>query len=159
MMQPTRNSLSESIRSEMTNLLAPTLATCIDLALQLKQAHWNVKGPRFIALHELFDSLAGELNASADELAERIVAIGGIAAGTNGAVQAKSILPAYDVTLIAEVGHLTAIANGLALFGGLVRRQIDEAAAAGDADTADLLTGLSRDTDKQLWFVEAHLQG
>ena len=158
LMHPTRIDLSAEARSRLVPLLNRGLADAIDLHLQAKQAHWNVKGPGFIALHELFDRIAGEIDGHVDELAERVTALGGTAEGTLQAVADRSRLAAYPLTIADGRAHLEALAGALAAFGEATRVAIDEAAQAGDADTSDLFTGISRAVDKDLWLVEAHLQ-
>jgi starvation-inducible DNA-binding protein len=142
----------------MAGLLNARLADAIDLQLQVKQAHWNVKGPSFIALHELFDRLAGELGGHVDEMAERITALGGVAEGTLQAVAGRSKLTAYPLDIAEGRAHVDALADSYARFAKSVRKAIDEAGKAGDADTSDLFTGISRGIDKDLWLLEAHLQ-
>jgi starvation-inducible DNA-binding protein len=142
----------------MVTLLNARLADALDLQLQAKQAHWNVKGPSFIALHQLFDKVAAETTGHVDELAERITALGGIAEGTVQAVAGRSRLDPYPLEIADGRAHLDALAAALAKFGKAVRKSIDDAAKAGDADTSDLFTGISRAADKSLWLVEAHLQ-
>jgi starvation-inducible DNA-binding protein len=149
--------LSAKTRARIVDLLNARLADAIDLQLQAKQAHWNVKGPNFIALHELFDKIAGEVDGHVDDLAERITALGGTAEGTLQAVVGRSRLEPYPLALTGRA-HLEALAAALARFGKAVRKAIDESGKAGDADTSDLFTGISRDADKSLWLVEAHLQ-
>jgi starvation-inducible DNA-binding protein len=129
----------------------------IDLALQAKQAHWNVKGPHFQQLHELFDAIHTNVQVHVDDLAERIVQLGGTADGTVQAVATQSSLPAYPPSATKGRDHLEALAGSMAAFGKAVRGAIDEAATLGDADTADLFTEISRGCDKDLWFVESHL--
>lgn len=157
-MHSTRNDLSAKTRARVVTLLNARLADAIDLQLQAKQAHWNVKGPQFIALHELFDQIAGDLGGQADDLAERITALGGVAEGTVQAVAGRSKLDAYPLEITEGRAHLDALAAALARFAKGVRKAIDEAGKAGDADTSDLFTGISRSADKNLWLVEAHLQ-
>jgi len=157
-MHPTRIDLSAKTRGRVVEVLNARLADAIDLQLQAKQAHWNVKGPSFIALHELFDKIAGDVGGHIDEMAERITALGGTAEGTVQAVAGRSKLEAYPLGLSEGRAHLEALATALARFGKGVRKAIDEAGKAGDADTSDLFTGVSRDIDKNLWLVEAHLQ-
>jgi starvation-inducible DNA-binding protein len=154
----TKNDLPEATRKQAVELLGARLADALDLQTQIKHAHWNVKGPSFIALHELFDKFAGEAADYADEIAERAMALGGSVAGTARSVAAKSTLPEYPADATGCRGHLTALATALAAFGKNVRAAIDKSAEFGDADTADLFTGVSRGIDKSLWFVEAHLQ-
>jgi len=157
-MHPTRNDLSTKTRAKVLAVLNARLADAIDLQLQAKQAHWNVKGPNFIALHELFDRISGELGGHVDEMAERITALGGTAEGTIQVVLGRSKLPAYPLGLTEGRAHLEALAGALARFGKSVRKAIDETGKAGDADTSDLFTGISRSADKSLWLIEAHLQ-
>jgi starvation-inducible DNA-binding protein len=157
-MHSTRIDLSAKARVKMIGTLNTRLADAIDLQLQAKQAHWNVKGPNFIALHELFDRIAGDLAGHIDEMAERITTLGGIAEGTVQVVAGRSKLDPYALEITDGRAHLDALAAALARFGKAVRKAIAEAAKAGDADTSDLFTGISRAADKSLWLVEAHLQ-
>lgn len=150
-----KSDLPADLRRTMTALLNRQLADAIDLGLQLKHAHWNVKGPQFIALHELFDKIAEQVAEYADSLAERAVQLGGMAQGTLQAIAPTTRLPAYPGTVLMGDAHLAALANALGSFGASSRRAIGE--AADDADTADLFTEVSRGTDKLLWLLEAHL--
>ena len=118
----------------------------------------DVKGPSFIALHELFDDVAEIVEGHADSIAERITALGGRADGTARVSAAQSKLQEYPLEITAGMDHAAALSDRLAAFGKLVRDAINSTAEAGDADTSDLFTEVSRDIDKQLWFVEAHLQ-
>jgi len=154
----TSNDLSMATRQPVIEMLNEHLANAIDLQLQAKQAHWNIKGPNFVGLHELFDRVAAEATAYADVIAERAVALGGIARGTLQAVSGRSQLREYPVSVRQWHEHVRAMQSAVAVFGGGVRRAIDEASALKDADTADLFTEISRGTDKTLWMIEAHLQ-
>jgi starvation-inducible DNA-binding protein len=157
-MHQTRNDLPGKTRSKMIELLNARLADALDLESQAKQAHWNVKGPQFIALHELFDKVHAAAEAAVDEIAERAVALGGIANGTVQQVVSRTTLPPYPEQLVDGREHVQALASAMAAFGKNVRRAIDAAAKAGDAGTSDLFTGVSREVDKYLWFLEAHLE-
>lgn len=157
-MHRTRIDLAARTRTRIIGLLNARLADAIDLQLQAKQAHWNVKGPNFIALHELFDRLAGELAGHVDEMAERIAALGGVAEGTLQAVNGRSRLAVYPLDITEGRAHVDALAEGYARFAKAVRKAIDEAAKAGDAGTSDLFTAVSRGVDQGLWLLEAHLQ-
>ncbi|HEX2101265.1 MAG TPA: DNA starvation/stationary phase protection protein Dps [Candidatus Synoicihabitans sp.] len=137
-------------------LLNQQLADAIDLSLQAKQAHWNVKGANFVSLHTLFDEIAQTLTELIDELAERAVELGGIAEGTLPAVLAASRLPVYDRELLAGAAHVSALRAAMTHFAQSTRAAIDTAAASGDATTADVFTEVSRAVDKLLWKLTAH---
>jgi starvation-inducible DNA-binding protein len=154
----TKNDLPEATRIEVITLLNQRLAESIDLQTQCKQAHWNVKGPQFIALHKLFDEINEEVEDYVDLLAERIVQLGGIAEGTVGAVAKRTSLIDYPLMLTTGAEHTAALSDALAAFGRSARIGIEEMNELEDADSADILTEISRGTDKWLWFVEAHLQ-
>ncbi len=157
-MYQTKNELSESIRERNIELLNARLVDCIDLQSQIKQAHWNVKGPNFIALHRLFDEIYEAVGEYVDTIAERAVQLGGVAQGTVRVAATRSTLREYPLLASGETSHVEAVSSVLAAFGQLARKAIDEATEDGDADTADLFTGVSRGIDMWLWFVEAHLQ-
>jgi len=157
-MHPTKNSLSEKTRIQMAADLQERLVDSIDLSLQAKQAHWNVKGPSFISLHELFDKIAEASEGYVDLVAERIVQLGGTAVGTRGPVDRKSSMPVYPVTISSGKEHVAALSHALAFYGESLGTTLAQAVELKDADTADILTEISRSVDKQLWFVEAHGQ-
>ena len=156
---PTKNDLPETTRREVIGLLNQRLAEAIDLQCQCKQAHWNVKGPTFIALHKLFDEIYGDAAEYVDLLAERVVQLGGIAEGTVGVVAERSSLVDYPLALTDGAEHVAALSDALAMFGRNARVGIEEMNDLRDADSADILTEISRGVDKWLWFVEAHQQG
>jgi len=154
----TKNDLPESTRVEVIPLLNQRLAECIDLQLQCKQAHWNVKGPGFIGLHKLFDEVYEAVEEYVDLIAERIVQLGGVAEGTIGAVEGRSTLVDYPLRLTTGAEHVAALSDALSGFARAARVGIEEMDELKDADSADMLTDISRGVDKWLWFVEAHQQ-
>jgi starvation-inducible DNA-binding protein len=154
----TKNDLPEDKRVEVIGLLNQRLAEAIDLQTQCKQAHWNVKGQSFIGLHKLFDEVNEDIEAYVDLIAERVVQLGGIAEGTIGAVEARSKLPDYPIGIATGPEHVAALSDALGAFGRAARITIAEMDELEDADSADMLTDISRGVDKWLWFVEAHQQ-
>lgn len=156
-MRPTHNTLSENIRAQSVELLNKHLAAAIDLHGQMKQAHWNVRGPGFIAIHELFDKVSEEIEGYSDLLAEHAGGMGGTAHGTIQVAAARSFLVPYTLGIADQLQHVFAVSGSLAAFGQSVRAAIGEASAAGDPDTADLFTDISRGIDRQLWLVESHI--
>ncbi len=157
-MHNTKNDLSTGTREEVVEILNARLADVIDLKTQAKQAHWNVKGIHFIGLHELFDQVAVAAEAHTDTIAERITALGGTAYGTARVVAKNSTLPEYPLEIVDGTAHVDALSTAMANFGKNVRQGIDDTDKLGDKDTADLFTEVSREIDKLLWFVEAHIQ-
>jgi starvation-inducible DNA-binding protein len=154
----TKIDLAKDKREKLIALLNSRLADASDLKSQAKQAHWNVKGMSFIALHELFDDVATAVEAHIDLIAERVTTLGGTALGTVRLSAENSILSEYPHEITEGADHVDALSTALADFGKAVRKAIDESSDLGDQDTADLFTEISREIDKQLWFVEAHIQ-
>lgn len=157
-MYKTKNDLPEKVRNQIVTLLQERLAAAVDLVSQAKQAHWNVKGPSFIALHQLFDQVYEHAREHVDLIAERIVQLGGIAEGTVRVAAKRSRLPEYPLGIADGKDHVEALSHSLAYFGEEIRKGIDQADEVNDKDTADVLTEISRMVDKDLWFVEAHAQ-
>lgn len=157
-LHPTMNDLPEEIRVQVIEILNHSLASALDLKTQVRQAHWNVKGPHFIQLHELFDTLATEMEDFVDTIAERVTTLGGTAYGTARMAVAASILPEYPADIREGQDHVQALAVRYAAYGKLIRENIGKTNNLGDVDTADLYTGISRAVDKDLWFLESHLQ-
>lgn len=154
----TENDIPQKRRAEVNALLNQRLADAVDLQSQMKQAHWNVKGPSFIGLHELFDEVDEAVESYVDMIAERIVQLGGIAEGTVRAAASRTRLPEYPLEIADGMTHVEAVARALSTFGQEARATIDETDALDDKDTADIFTEISRGIDKWLWFVEAHSQ-
>ncbi len=152
----TKHGLDPETRESVVDLLNARLADVIDLELQAKQAHWNVKGPNFIGLHELFDEVAAAAAKFKDEIAERAVMLGGVAVGTSQAVVERTNLPPYPVDAQDWHNHVDCVSSALAKFGNALRKSIEDAEELEDAVTADLLTGAAHEIDKYMWFVEAH---
>lgn len=157
-MYETENDISEQRRLELNALMNQRLADAVDLQMQMKQAHWNVKGPHFIGLHELFDQIDEAVESYVDLIAERIVQLGGIAEGTVRVSAEKSRLEEYPLNIADGAAHVEAVARALSTFGQEARKTIDQSDELGDADTSDIFTEISRGIDKWLWFVEAHSQ-
>lgn len=157
-MHSTKNDLPSKVRSKVVGILGDRLADATDVMLASKQAHWNVKGRTFFQLHELFDKINESAEEWVDLIAERIVQLGGTADGTVQATAKRTSMAPYPLEITSGEDHVEAMSNALASFGKKVRSAIDKTGKAGDADTADIFTEISRDVDKYLWFVEAHNQ-
>jgi starvation-inducible DNA-binding protein len=156
-MYRTPNTLSENIRFKAAEMLNRHLAAAIDLHAQVKQAHWNLRGPAFIAVHELLDKVAEAVGDYSDTIAERAGALGATAEGTIHVAVQRSFLEQYKLGVADEKSHLAAVTAALAAFGDSARKAIDETAAFGDQDTSDVFTEVSRGIDYQLWLVECQL--
>ncbi len=155
-MHKTRNSLPEEQRLKLVEVLNRRLADSIDLMLQAKQAHWNVTGPQFLALHTLFGQIAHGVEEDVDLLAERIVQLGGSANGTVSDVIRRTSLDRYPLEVADGNGHIEALATVLASFSKHARYAIEQATELLDADSAALFTDILRDSDTWLWLVEAN---
>ena len=157
-MFPTHNDLPQDVRVDMTKLCNEQLADTTDLYTQVKQSHWNVKGRDFYQLHELFDEQAARLLELADLIAERATALGGKAQGTARMAVANSRLAELPDDIDEGMAYVQALVERYGLFAATSRAAIAQADEAGDQDTADLFTEVSRVVDKDLWFLEAHCQ-
>ena len=150
--------LKSNTKTAMIGLCNARLADAIDLSLAVKQAHWNLKGPTFIAVHELLDMLREHLDTNVDTVGERVAQLDGVALGTSQTVSDKSELPAYPTDIKKVADHVGALVERYAELSKSVREAIDTADEAGDAGTADIFTAFSRDLDKDMWFLKSHLE-
>jgi starvation-inducible DNA-binding protein len=150
--------LSEDTKSKLIDLLNARLADSIDVKTQVKHAHWNVKGMQFRQLHLLFDDVASHVDAAADLIAERAVQLGGVAHGTARIAAKNSSIKEYDLNAVNGEEHVHALVDRLSALANASRDAIDEADKLGDKATADIFTEIVRATDKDLWFIEAHIQ-
>jgi len=155
----TRNSLDTDIRVDVVRTLNQSLADTTDLMTQVKHAHWNVKGPQFQQLHLLFDEQAELLAGHADRIAERATALGGHAMGTARMAAGNSRLDEFPDEAVDGMDVVETLADRFAEHGAYLRESIDATLDMGDAVTSDMYTELTEEVDKQLWFLESHLQG
>lgn len=150
--------LASNTKKAMVDLCNARLAEGLDLALLTKQAHWNIKGPTFIAVHLLLDDLRRQLDTHTDTIAERVAQLDGIALGTAQTVGRDTTLPPYPTDIRRISDHLEALVARYAQTANAARKAVDTADEAGDRDTADIFTGYSRALDKALWFLKSHLE-
>ena len=150
--------LDKAKREKLIDLANQQLASTSDLYTQVKQAHWNVKGIHFFQLHELFDSVAAEILPYVDMIAERITALGGYAMGTVRMAAKSSKQPEYPTDATAGHEHLEAVVERVAAYAKSTREAIESSSDIGDPTTEDMFTEISRGVDKQLYFLESHLQ-
>lgn len=158
-LHPSKNPIAENVRASMVALLQKHLATAIDITYQTKQAHWNVKGMNFIAVHKLFDELHEVTEADVDMIAERLTGLGGQAHGTVQAASEGTLLEPYPLDIVKSEDHLRRLADSYSRWSADVEKGIEEASEAGDPLTEDLLTEVGRGLDKSLYFLESHFQG
>jgi starvation-inducible DNA-binding protein len=153
----THRLMPEAIRSQSVVLLNNHLAAAIDLHAQVKQAHWNVRGPGFFPIHELFAKVSSEVEEFSDQLAERAGSLGGTALGTVQVAAKQTFLAPYSLGIADEHSHVFAISGALAAFGRSVQKASAQATALGDPETADLFQQISRAVDLELCFVDSHI--
>lgn len=156
--EATKNDTPANAKQVSIDVLNATLADGIDLYNATRQAHWNVKGPKFHSLHELFQQFYEELQTGTDDVAERILALGGTAMGTSQVVAGSTRLPAYSTDLKAGEDHLKALIERYGQVANAMREGIEQTDEAGDAVTSDLLTEQVAMMDKRLWMLESFLQ-
>ncbi|SNR35237.1 DNA starvation/stationary phase protection protein Dps [Paracoccus sediminis] len=149
--------LSDNARKTSISELNGRLIDSIALAMAVKQAHWNLRGPGFIGVHELLDTVHENLRKHVDTMAERVQVLDGAAVGTAERVSSGSTLSEYPTDLTKVEDHLRALCERYRAHGEKLRAAIDATDEAGDADTADLLTAVSRTVDKDLWFMSSNL--
>lgn len=156
-LNPTNIAIPEEKRRPLAERLNVVLATSLDLASQVKQAHWNIKGPQFFARHQLFDALADHLRAASDEIAERASTLGGVAKGTARQTAEASVIDEYDLKAVDGRQHVQALATRYGKFGELLREAITESEKIGDPVTVDLYTEVLRQAELDTWFLESHM--
>jgi starvation-inducible DNA-binding protein len=149
---------SDDTKSKLIDLLNARLADSVDMKTQIKHAHWNVKGKQFYQLHLVFDEVAGHVDAAADLIAERAVQLGGVAHGTARIAVQTSSIPEYNLDAVTGEDHVKALVDRLSRLANANRDAIDESDKLGDKATADVFTEIVRVNDKDLWFLEAHIQ-
>ena len=152
-----RIDIPPEIRLYVIQLLQQTLACTVDLRSQIKQACWNVKGHDLVLLHALFATMATELDAYTDLVAERLVVLGGVAWGTARTAATQSRLPEYPGAIMDGDAHVRALAERFAPYATALRADIAHATEVEDAGSAAIYTDLSRGVDKRLGFLEAYL--
>src|SRR5258706_6965847 len=113
----TENDIHQQLRLKLHVLANQNLADAVDLQMQIKQAHWNVKGPHFIGLHELFDQIDEAVESYVDLIAERIVQLGGIAEGTVRVAAGRSRVEEHPLVIADGRAHVEAVSKALSTFG------------------------------------------
>ena len=156
-LSPVRIDIPLEIRLYVIQLLQQTLACTLDLRSQLKQACWNVKGHDLVLLQALFATMATELDAHTDLVAERLVVLGGVARGTVRTAATHSRLPEYPGAIMDGDAHVRALAECFASYATALRADIAHATDVEDAGSAALYTDISRGVDQRLGFLDAYL--
>lgn len=149
--------LSNKEGNEIAELLQKALSRYNDLHLTLKHVHWNVVGPNFIGVHEMIDPQVELVRGYADEVAERIAALGRSPKGTPGAIINDRTWDDYSVERDTVQAHLAALDL---VYTGVIedtRKAID---TLDDLDlvSQDMMIEHAGQMEKFQWFVRAHLE-
>jgi starvation-inducible DNA-binding protein len=149
--------MSNKEGAEVAELLQKALSRYNDLHLTLKHVHWNVVGPNFIGVHEMIDPQVELVRGYADEVAERIAALGKSPKGTPGAIISDRTWDGYSVGRDTVLAHLAALDL---VYTGVIedtRKGIDR---LDDLDlvSQDMMIGHAAELEKFQWFVRAHLE-
>ncbi|MFD2617863.1 Dps family protein [Terrilactibacillus laevilacticus] len=127
------------------------------LYIKLHQFHWYVKGPQFFTLHTKFEELYDEAAATFDDLAERLLTIGGSPYSTlKEYLEHASLQESTDVNRKAD-DFVKEIINDYTLLSKELGESINHAAEAGDDVTQDLFIGLKGNLEKHVWMLQAYL--
>jgi len=153
-MENTRIDLADETRRAMISLLNRLLVDLTDLDIQIKLAHWNVRGSHFIAYHELFDRIGDHVGEALDSVAERVATLGGVAGAAVQTVARETALPPWPMSERHDTAVMAALADRLAAVFHRIRRAVNE--HPDEVDTGDFPTEVSRTFDHDLWFLEAH---
>jgi starvation-inducible DNA-binding protein len=153
------NNGSEDIRSRLVELLNQQLVDTVDLRSQARQARLNVRGPYTNELGMLFDGLVRDLHESIDAIAGRISALGGYAATTARIVAHQSHLREYPRDAFAASEHLQALLSSYSKYEWETRNTMKAVQTLGDFTTALLVEKISASIERNLWLLEAHLEG
>jgi starvation-inducible DNA-binding protein len=157
MTQFTIPGMSEKDGNKLADLLQKQLSTYNDLHLTLKHVHWNVVGPNFIGVHEMIDPQVELVRGYADEVAERIAALGKSPQGTPGAILKDRTWDDYSVDRDTVQAHLAALDL---VYTGVIEdtRKCIETFEDLDLVSQDMLIGHAGELEKFQWFVRAHLE-
>lgn len=153
----TQNPGGASQREKLARMLNEMLANSVDLYSHAKQAHWNVRGPQFERIHELFDSVSQKALEAADEFAERAGQLGSSVSGTLADTTNATTLPKYELDIASAESHIKALLKSMRAYCQSTREAIKLADDNDDPLTADICTEFGREMEKLLWFVESHI--
>lgn len=153
----TTKSAKRTPTADVVDTLNYHVALAADLRSQVKQAHWNVVGPNFIALHHLFDEQAEFLLAHVDLFAERVRALRGVARGTVRMAAAESPLEDIEADDLPSDVAVRAILERFETYSESLAVAIEASAKAKDATTQDIYIEAQRQVDLHAYFLRSHL--
>jgi starvation-inducible DNA-binding protein len=156
---PAAIGLADKQRQAVVDILNTTLADEFVLYVKSRRFHWNVEGPDFSELHDLFEKHYEQLGEIVDHVAERARALDGIAAGSLEECLKLTRLKENPARVYDARGMIAAL---LADHEALIRNlRHDVGICSGechDEGTTDFLTGLMQAHEKMAWMLRAHLR-
>ena len=148
-----RSVLAPEVKQRSAPLLQGALVDLIDLALQAKQAHWNLIGKNFRSVHLQLDEIIDQVRTASDDVAERLVTIGVAADGRAATVAESSCLAAFPEGEVSVQQTIALISDRLAAISKSMRERIE--ALDIDPVSQDMLIGLTAPIEKQLWMLQS----
>lgn len=151
----TKNVLPEGARVVVAEALEQLVYDTVDFWSQMKTAHWNLRGPRFLELHQFFDLLAQRLEKAADKISERAVQLGCHAQGTVRESAKCSRMPDFGQKLYDEKAAVPGLIRRYGIYTEWLKQATEVAFKEGDQVTANMLITMMEKFDKDLWMLEA----
>lgn len=155
-MHPTYNPLPEQVRMQLVTILNQLVCDCLSLTYAAKQAHWNIKGQGFIAIHRLFDEVHDLGDTLVDSFAEMVTTLGGQAMGTIDYATSITRLAPFPLTINDSKQLIIELTERLAAVSQYLIEAIGQTETL-DKTTQNELMNAQVQINKKIYFLESHL--